>query len=54
MPNNQKVEDNKPKNFNVSGPTEIYTETRVIQAGQLIPWAGFTYPTAGTFTAVRI
>lgn len=54
MPNNQLIVDPKPENQAVTGPTEVYTVTRVIQAGQWIPLAGLTYPTAGTFTAVRI
>lgn len=54
MPNNFKVTDLKAKNAKVSGETTTYTQTRILQAGVLIPLAGLTYPTTGTVTGVRI
>ena len=54
MPKNNKVDNDKPKNYTVTGEQTTYTTTRVIAAGQWIPLAGLTYPTAGTFTATRI
>jgi hypothetical protein len=54
MPKNIKVDDQKPKNIQVSGETTTYTQTRILTAGVLIPLAGLTYPTTGTVTGVRI
>lgn len=56
-PNNQLVMDFKPNMQAVQGPTQAYTETRVIPVGMPIFFGGafhLTYPTTGTFIGVRI
>lgn len=55
-PLNGDVIDLKPGNISVLTPTQIYTDTRTVQAGQIMTtFPLLTYPTAGTFTnAVRL
>ncbi len=53
-PVNQTVTDIKPVNQSMSDVMTIYIETRNISVGQWIPFVGFTYPTALTFTATRL
>ncbi len=55
-PINNDVIDIKPNNFTMSGVTQFYTDTRTVEAGQVMGLLlALTYPVAGTFTnALRL